>query len=1156
MNNQDPMNLFYNSKAIMLLIKPNKEGNHLIVDANQAALDFYGYPYETLVKMHIGEIYLSSKEQRKQQMDKALKNVGNSFLMKHQLANKELKDVKVSASPIILNGKKRMFVIVQDISEQTKAIQESKDQQEYAQTLFNLSPDGMFLLSLEGKITEGNNASFKLLGTTKEKIIGKNLFRTNYLNDKDKARFINRIKQIKSGSHTESLTYQIQRSDGRNIFVEGKAELIKFKGDKYLLGTIRNITERKLQEQKLKESEAKFKYLADYTFEWEYWMNPDGEYIYSSPSCEKTTGYSTSAFEENPNLLVEITVPEYRDAVQKHFSEEIELEEIHKMEFQIAKQNGERVWIEHSCKPIYDNQGKYLGKRGINRNITKERKAKDELEESRDRYQKLSQLTFEGILIHKDGIIQDTNLALEKLLGYSRDELIGNKIVDIFTIEGSQEKVAKNIALAYSKPYEILIQHKNGSFIDLEIEAKDITFNGELMRVTALRDITEKKKARKRLSFLNTALHHSQEVVFTTDKEGVFNYINPEFTRLYGYSIEDVIRKETPRILKSGNTSDKEYSDFWNKLLLKKSFTSTYINKSKNGSLIDIEASFNPILDENGSIIGFLAIQHDITTRKKHELQQAVIASISSAVLQDFEYEKLLQFIQAEINKLIDAQNFYFAMYDKYSETISSHYFSDEYDYTPSIPSKGSLTGYLIKQKKPILVNKKEIRQLIESRKITKIGELAAQWLGVPLIKNKEVIGAFVIQSYTNENAYTIEDLKVLEIIASQISLALERKKNEEELRIALVKAQESDRLKSTFLATMSHELRTPLNAIIGFSDLADEEKSKEEIISFCNIINRSGNHLLGIVNEVFDFTLFDTGDIKLSYGEYPIKDILEDLFKIIQKEQITQNKENIKLSYYIPKEHKNLLIKTDNQRINQVLLNILKNAVKFTDSGSIKYGFNVLKENKAPILQFFIEDTGIGIEKGKQEIIFDVFRQANDSHTRKHDGVGLGLAISKKIISLMQGEIWLESETGKGSKFTINLPCHLSTAKSEPDNKHQQKAKPKKHIKKNILIAEDESLNYELLEFILKPLEANIIWAKNGKEALDITKSNAKIDLILMDIRMPILNGLEATKQIKTLSPNLPIIAQTAYAISGDKELALKAGCDNYISKPINKKG
>ncbi|MBN1651832.1 MAG: PAS domain S-box protein [Bacteroidales bacterium] len=1026
------LKLFYQSNAIMLFVDPQEDGDHKIIDANQAAIDFYGYPREVLLKLHCGDINTNKRIVRQKLMKKALKKSTNTLIFKHKLANNELKDVRVFASPIDIEQKKRMFLIIQDISEEIKAVQEIKEQQDYAQMLFNKSPDGLFIIDSKGKIIDGNNRTEQIIGARKEELIGENIFKTDLLSKADKVRFNDRIKRIIKGEATQMLEFVLNRRDGGKSIIEGKVEYILYKGKNYFLGTMRDITKRKEQELQLKQSEAKFRYLADYTFEWEYWISPEGKYNYISPSCELTSGYSASDFENNTNLLVEITHPDYKEMVAQHFLREVYDLTPHQMIFLINKKDGEEVWLEHSCKPIFDKEGEFIGKRGVNRDITKEKKALHLLKESNERFKNLSQLTFEGIMIQKNGIIQDVNQSFEKLSGYTRAELIGKSITMLIKNPIMDISVKESLKKEYAKPFETLFTKKDGTEFWVELEAKDYTIEGETFRVGAIRDISQ---------------------------------------------------------------------------------------------------------------------------RKKHELKQSIVSAITKAVIQDIEFEKLLQIIQNEINRLMDASNFYFAVHNKETSTLSVPYFSDHFVFMESIPMEGSLTGYLIEQKKSLMISFDDLQELRRQNKVIGVGKDSLLWLGVPLLKNDNVIGAFVVQSYTDKNAYSKEDQHFLEIIASQISVAIDRKQNEEHLKKALAKAQESDRLKSTFLATMSHELRTPLNAIIGFSDLVEEERDLDEIISFCKIINRSGNHLLGIVNEIFDITLIETGEIKISYDKYPIASIIQDVFQIIKEEQIKLNKEHLHLSYTIPDEYSNLIIKTDIQRVQQILLNLLKNALKFTDTGYIKYGFNVTNENNSPSLIFSVEDSGIGIAEDQQGIIFDVFRQADDSHTRKHDGVGLGLAISEKIITLLGGKIWLSSKLGEGTTFYFTIPCtmmHDKTIEEISENPTRDKAKIKGI--KTVLIAEDQETNFSLLEFMLLPLNFNIIWAKDGKEVINIVHTNPQIDLILMDIRMPILNGLEATEIIKKTHPTIPIIAQTAYAISGDKEIALDAGCDDYISKPINK--
>lgn len=403
----------------------------------------------------------------------------------------------------------------------------------------------------------------------------------------------------------------------------------------------------------------------------------------------------------------------------------------------------------------------------------------------------------------------------------------------------------------------------------------------------------------------------------------------------------------------------------------------------------------------------------------------------------------------------------------------------------------------------------------------------------------------------------------------------------EQDLKKALIKATESDRLKLTFLATMSHELRTPLNSIIGFSDIIDEALPLHEIIEFNKIINISGKHLLTIVENLFDITLIESGEIKIVKEDVKLKSVLNDVQNIIKIEQQKTKKNHLDLNLIIPSEARDIIVNTDPSKLKQILINLLNNALKFTNEGHVHFGYS-LKMDYDPgsteqclstKVKFFVKDTGIGIPKEMQEIIFDMFRQVDNGYTRNYGGTGIGLSISKKLTELLGGKIWLESEEwnqpaglpstvdkpadmyGKagGSTFYFTIPYEgneitSNTIKTETKNNNMLKDK-------TILVVEDVDSSFEFLKVVLEKSGINTIWAKNGKESIKICKENPNIDLVLMDINMPVMNGYEATKEIKRTNPDIPIIAQTAYAVSGDKEKALNAGCNDYISKPINRK-
>ena len=379
-----------------------------------------------------------------------------------------------------------------------------------------------------------------------------------------------------------------------------------------------------------------------------------------------------------------------------------------------------------------------------------------------------------------------------------------------------------------------------------------------------------------------------------------------------------------------------------------------------------------------------------------------------------------------------------------------------------------------------------------------------------------------------------------------------ERKKVHQELIYAKEKAEESDRLKSAFLANMSHELRTPLNAIIGFSNIMVDDARDEDLMSNSRIILNSGQHLLSLVEDIFDTAMIETGQIKINLEIVDIISVLNEVRDIIYGESLREKKNRIELILNLNTAADHKYILTDSRKIKQVLINLLRNALKFTDEGYIEFGFYGINDAGKNYLKFYVKDTGIGIDRKHHDIIFNKFRQIDDTHTRKFGGMGIGLSIAKKIVELLGGEIWVESEPGKGSVFFFTVPFSNEDIQNENKTSTAGRLKENDYSGKTILIAEDEPTSYELFRLIFTKLNIKVIWAKNGIEVVNLCENNPSISLVLMDIKMPSLNGYEATKRIKNKRPDLPVIAQTAYATLDDKEEALNSGCDAYLSKPI----
>ena len=375
-----------------------------------------------------------------------------------------------------------------------------------------------------------------------------------------------------------------------------------------------------------------------------------------------------------------------------------------------------------------------------------------------------------------------------------------------------------------------------------------------------------------------------------------------------------------------------------------------------------------------------------------------------------------------------------------------------------------------------------------------------------------------------------------------------DRKKNEEELIRAKVKAEENDKLKTAFLHNISHEIRTPMNAIVGFSTLLGDPKVDERSRkSYIDVIMQSSNHLLSIITDIVDISNIEANLIKTVKNEINVNKTLKYLFN----QFITKtNEKQIKLVCEAGLSDPEALILTDRTKLTQILSNLINNALKFTDKGIIKIEYR-LKEN---FLEFCVSDTGIGISPVHHERIFDRFYQVQSNVSRLYEGTGLGLAISKAYVELLGGKIWLSSEPGNGTKFFFTIPYEKRD--STTITVYEKKA-PDSFVfpvKKVILVAEDVESNFKLISYFLEGSNAEVLHAINGKEAVEKCLSMGNIDLILMDIKMPVMDGYTAVKLIREKNTEIPIIAQTAYL--DDRERAIECGCSGFLSKPFDKKG
>lgn len=363
-------------------------------------------------------------------------------------------------------------------------------------------------------------------------------------------------------------------------------------------------------------------------------------------------------------------------------------------------------------------------------------------------------------------------------------------------------------------------------------------------------------------------------------------------------------------------------------------------------------------------------------------------------------------------------------------------------------------------------------------------------------------------------------------------------------------KAEASDKLKSSFLANMSHEIRTPMNSIIGFSQLLTEDPDRETQKKYVDLILDSGDSLLALINEILDISQIEAGQGKIFPKTFDLSPFMNDLRDNFEAERLKNEKHDVELVLDEPEGVRIKTMHADPFRLKQVLSNLLNNALKFTDNGYIQFGYNALPESR---IRFYVRDTGIGIAPENLHAIFDRFFKIEDDKSRLYRGTGLGLAICKQIVDMMGGELNVKSEPGKGSYFYFDIPLYTGWADRET-KAMESKGKTYNWKKKKILVAEDEDLNYKLFIEIFKSTGVELVRAVNGREAVSLYEKKKDFDLLVLDIKMPEMSGLEALKVVRKSGSEIPAIAVTAYALAEDRLTCLSAGFNEYLAKPFRK--
>ena len=1017
------------------------------------------------------------------------------------------------------NGNPLNFITtVIDITESKQAEQqtiEAKQKAEESENIFS----GIFkshsaaiaIIEADTTISMVNDSYCKLSGYTREEVIGMSWTKQIPPDDLERLKEYNRIRLLYPAEAPSEYEFTFYHKNGAIKHAMMSVGIIS--GTKKIIASFIDITERKQAEEALRESQEKFSH-AFQTSAYAITITRagDGEFIEINDAFILITGYTREEALADSSVNLKLWANEEdRENVVADLRAGRRVEG---REYQFRTKSGKNITCLFSAQIMRLSDGLCIlssinditDRKQAEMFAIKERAISDAIIEStpgtfymldeNGRYARWSAYQRDEIVGKPDSMMPDTN-AIDTIHPEDRD-LIGSRIKNVLK-NGVAETVEGRVLLRGGPDFRWLLMTGRR----IVIEEKPYLLGIGI-------DITERKQTEEKIRENSSLIRIAAEKA----KLGGWNVVLKE-NRSY-WSDEVAAIHEMPLgyapLVEDGINF---YAPEWRERITEV-FTDCAVNGvpydeemeiiTSTGRRVWVRTIGEAVRDENGQIFKVQGAFQDISEKKMAEeklrlLNHAVESSSVSVIITDAD---------GNINYV-----------NPYFTELSGYSYHEVKGTNPRFLNSGSQVKEFYKELWDTILSGKD-------------------WSGE--LRNRKKNGEFY---WENEVISPIlnSDGKITNFVAIKDDIS-ERKKILSELVVAKEKAEESDKLKTAFLNNISHEIRTPLNGILGIRQImAESELSEEERKSFFELLEISSNRLMNTVADYVDMAMLFSKTMNIHKKDFALEPFLSAISDKSQKLCLVKN---LKLEVSIPAGSSDLTINCDAELIRKILEKLIDNAIKFSKEGCITFGYLI----KGEYIEFFVKDTGTGIADDKQDLIFEMFRQADVSTTRGYEGSGLGLTIAKKLVTLLGGVINVTSRNGEGSTFRFTVPADNSKKTGSEDVFRTTGIKQKENPL--ILIAEDNELNYTFLTYVFKSSGHKHIRAANGKEAVDICRQNPDISIVLMDIKMPVMNGDEATKLIRTFRPELPIIATTAYAQTGDENRFLEAGFTDYVPKPI----